>query len=214
MSTPSGQEVAGSASDPASGGDKTADAMAREHELQQLLHHRKAKQLKMFGLVFGVPLALFVLGLATGVISVSEKSALPETCADISDRDLCQASKAECCYNGITHNCTELAECDPVCSPGFESFANLGVEPCIACEPGWADTDEDPTTPCAPCDPGTYAGTESIECALCDRGTADTDRDAATLCAPSLPLVALRDTEISLHRPDLGLPLLLPCAQM
>ena len=214
MSTPSGQEVAGSASDPASGGDKTADAMAREHELQQLLHHRKAKQLKMFGLVFGVPLALFVLGLATGVISVSEKSALPETCADISDRDLCQASKAECCYNGITHNCTELAECDPVCSPGFESFANLGVEPCIACEPGWADTDEDPTTPCAPCDPGTYAGTESIECALCDGGTADTDRDAATLCAPSLPLVALRDTEISLHRPDLGLPLLLPCAQM
>ena len=121
-----------------------------------------------------------MLGLLTGVIEVVEHG-VPEKCEDISDRVRCEASKAECCYNGVTKNCTDLDECTPVCKPGFESFQNLGVQPCIACQPGWADTDADPTTPCILCDSGTFAGSESTECAPCVDGTADTDADAATM---------------------------------
>ena len=167
--------------DEASSGNN-AEEIEREHQLQ-LQQQSKAKRRKVAGVVCGVPLGLFVLGLLTGVIEIVADVQV-ETCAEISDRLLCQASKAECCYNGITNNCTDLADCDPVCGPGFESYDNLGVEPCVACEPGWADTDEDPTTPCDICHPGTFAGSQSIECALCDGGTADTDEDAATLCAP------------------------------
>lgn len=156
----------------------------KEHALE-LQRQYKAKKRKVIGCVLGVPPTLFVLGLLTGVIVIVEEKGVPENCAEISDRALCEASKAGCCYSGISKNCTELAMCDPVCGPGFESYANLGVEPCIACEPGWADTDENPTTPCAVCDPGTFAGTQSIECAPCRGGTADTDENAATMCALS-----------------------------
>lgn len=167
------------------GGDKATGSseehLQKEHALE-LQRQYKAKKRKVIGCVFAVPLALLVLGILSGVIVIADNRT-PESCAEISDRALCEASAVGCCYNGITQNCTGLDMCDGVCRPGFESYANLGVEPCIECEPGWADTDQDPTTPCYECDPGTFAGTGSVECALCSRGTADTDRNAATMYA-------------------------------
>lgn len=150
-----------------------------EHQLQ-LQQEFKKKKHKVVGCVFGGPITLVVLGIFTGVVTVSERKA-EVACADISDRDLCKASKADCCYDTITRNCTELDLCTSACAPGYESFRNLGVEPCISCEPGWADTDEDPTTPCVVCSVGTFAGYESIACSLCDGGTADLDNDPMTV---------------------------------
>ena len=167
------------AADEASEPPKTEAEIEREHQLQMQREFKK-KRNKLVGCVFGGPVALFVLGILTGVVTVSKRED-EVACADIIDRDLCKASEAECCYDTITRNCTELDMCEPLCAPGYESYGNLGVEPCIRCEPGWADTDEDPTTPCEVCFLGTFAGYESIVCAVCDGGTADVDNDPMTV---------------------------------
>jgi hypothetical protein len=202
-----GQPAAAAAAAAASAGETAAPKgeaeIEREHQLQ-LQQEFKAKQRKLIGCVLGGPVGLFVLGLLTGVITVSERAA-PEACADTNDQDLCRANTAGCCYNAITNNCTALDECEPVCAPGFESYANLGVEPCIACEPGWADTDTDPTTPCAICDPGSFAGSQSIVCAVCDGGTADTDGDSATMCAKPVCLPRAAGAPLNVSAPGCGI---------
>ena len=149
--TPAGGEGASAATGDDEAKPKTEAELEREHQLQLQLEFKK-KRNKLVGGVFGLPLGLFALGLMTGVITVSKpKDAI--VCADISDRDLCAASEPDCCYDTLSRNCSVVDECTPGCADGYESYGNLGVEPCIQCEPGFADTDWDPTTPCAECDP-------------------------------------------------------------
>ena len=179
------------ADDPADGADaaetdrpKSEAEIAREHQLQRVKEYKK-KRNKVIGCIFGTPVALFLLGLATGVLTL-EAPREDVTCTAIEDRELCeemsQGEDPQCCYDTIGRNCSFVDGCQAACAEGYESLGNTGVEPCLRCEPGMHDHDRLPTTECESCPPGTYSPAESVECAPCEAGTADTDDDPSTLC--------------------------------